>query len=142
MSNKSRNCEGLTEREYDDAADLIEQFQAQCEIAFEDHAVSAKRWVREQMESIRRAADARTSSRSERRPNFPMMDGPPIPLELAEAIWQGYAALFGKGQKLERVGERGGFGWGEVAAFWSKPKAREAITAALAANRHLAKEKA
>lgn len=83
----------------------------------------------------------RRAPRSERRPNFPMMDGPPIPLELAEAIWQGYAALFGKGQKLERVGERGGFGWGEVAAFWSKPKAREAITAALAANRHLAEEK-
>lgn len=62
---KSRNGEGLTEREYDDAADLIEQFQAQCEIAFEDHAVNAKRWVREQMESIRRAADARTSPRSE-----------------------------------------------------------------------------
>ena len=81
----------------------------------------------------------RDSARSERRPNFPMMDGPPIPMELAEAIWQGYAALFGKGQKLERVGERGGFGWGEVAAFWSKPKAREAITAALAANHDGAK---
>lgn len=79
------------------------------------------------------------SARSERRPNFPMMDGPPIPWELAEAIWQGYAALFGKGQKLERVGERGGFGWGEVAAFWSKPKAREAITAALVANHEPAK---
>ena len=66
----SRYGEGLTEREYDDAADLIEQFQAQCEIAFEDHAVNAKRWVREQMESIRRAADARTSPRPERRPTW------------------------------------------------------------------------
>lgn len=62
-----------------------------------------------------------------------MQDGPPIPWKLAEAIWQGYALCGGRNQPLQRVHERGGFGWDEVAHIWKRPKAREAILAALKA---------
>lgn len=47
---------------------------------------------------------------------FPMQDGPPIPWFLAEAIYE-HVYRFG-GQTLERLAERGGFGWGEVKDLW------------------------
>ena len=56
---------------------------------------------------------------------FPMQDGPPIPWFLAEVI---YRHLYGTGgQTLERLGERGGFGWAEVEYMWKQgtPTARE-----------------
>jgi hypothetical protein len=46
---------------------------------------------------------------------FPMLDGPPIPWQLAEIIYTAYRDLFGSSQTLERLAERGGFGWAEVA---------------------------
>ena len=46
---------------------------------------------------------------------FPMQDGPPIPWKLAEEIYQIYSSLYGTDQTLERLAERGGFGWEEVA---------------------------
>jgi len=64
---------------------------------------------------------------------FKMMDGPPIPWWLAEVIWQGYAQCGGRGQPLEVVEQRGGFGWDEVAYFWKQEDARKAMKAALAA---------
>jgi len=53
---------------------------------------------------------------------FPMMSGqcrlgPSIPFWLAERIHTLYVAVFGDIQTLERLGERGGFGWGEVAVL-------------------------
>ena len=48
---------------------------------------------------------------------FPMQDGPPIPWYVAEAI---YKHLHPHGhQSLERVAQRGGYGWGEVAYMWT-----------------------
>jgi len=48
---------------------------------------------------------------------FPMQDGPPIPWFIAEAI---YTHLYrSTGQTLERLAQRGGFGWAEVAYMWT-----------------------
>jgi hypothetical protein len=44
-----------------------------------------------------------------------MLDGPPIPWFVAEAIW---THLYRHGQPLETVARRGGFGWDEVASMW------------------------
>jgi hypothetical protein len=46
---------------------------------------------------------------------FSMQDGPDIDWETAELIYKEYSALYGTGQSLERINERGGFGWAEVA---------------------------
>lgn len=81
---------------------------------------AADGWVRD-LESL-------PSAKAERM--FPMQDGPAIPWALAEIIWKGYAECGGYDQPLERVGERGGFGWAEVAHFWSKPRARRAMQVA------------
>jgi len=45
---------------------------------------------------------------------FPMQGGPSIPWDLAENIYAAYAALFGTAQSIERMAQRGGFGWAEV----------------------------
>lgn len=45
---------------------------------------------------------------------FPMQDGPPIPWSLAEEIYRVYSNLYGNEQSLERLAERGGFGWDEI----------------------------
>ena len=49
----------LTPEEWDDAADLMEQFMAQCEIAFEDHAPHAKKWCVARLDSLRWLATER-----------------------------------------------------------------------------------
>ena len=51
---------------------------------------------------------------------FPMQDGPDIPWSLAEKIYKMYSDLFGGEQSLERLAERGGFGWAEVKAIQEK----------------------
>jgi hypothetical protein len=33
-----------------------------------------------------------------------------------------YTALYGKGQSLKRISERGGFGWAEVKFIWKRGK--------------------
>ena len=45
---------------------------------------------------------------------FPMLDGPDIDWTTAEKIYIMYKALYTNNQTLERIAERGGFGWGEV----------------------------
>lgn len=45
---------------------------------------------------------------------FPMLNGPWIPWWLAQRIHAIYIGCFGDIQSLERIGERGGFGWDEV----------------------------
>lgn len=45
---------------------------------------------------------------------FPMQGGPSIPWETAEIVYRAYSAIYGTSQTLQRLGERGGFGWGEV----------------------------
>jgi hypothetical protein len=55
---------------------------------------------------------------------FPMQHGPAIPWELAETIYKGYAKLHGTQQSLERMAERGGFGWGEVQVIFAELKKR------------------
>jgi hypothetical protein len=51
---------------------------------------------------------------------FRMQDGPDIDWETAELIYKEYSALYGTGQSLERLNERGGFGWEEVALIRKK----------------------
>jgi hypothetical protein len=67
---------------------------------------------------------------------FPMGDGPPIPWSLAEALYAGYSQRYGTQQSLERLAERGGFGWGEIAIFWNEAghgeRFRKTVRAALA----------
>lgn len=48
---------------------------------------------------------------------FPMQDGPPIPWYVAEAIYRHLYRL--RGQSLDRMAQRGGFTWREVAYMWS-----------------------
>jgi hypothetical protein len=46
-----------------------------------------------------------------------------ISWEEHDQIWQLYAAKYGKGQSAERIAERGGFGWNEIAKLTgSAPK--------------------
>lgn len=50
-----------------------------------------------------------------------MQDGPWIPWALAERIYELYALLYpgsANDQSLERLAQRGGFGWREVAFLW------------------------
>jgi len=53
---------------------------------------------------------------------FPMQGGPSIPWSLAEQIYERYAAKQGRSQSLERLAERGGFGWAEVEYIWNGHK--------------------
>ena len=46
--------------------------------------------------------------------NFPMQGGPPVTREIAEAVYELYSKLFSNDQSLDRIVERGGFGWAEV----------------------------
>ena len=46
-----------------------------------------------------------------------MQGGPPIPWYLAEAIHKLYRECFGDIQSLERINERGGFGYDEILAM-------------------------
>lgn len=57
-----------------------------------------------------------------------MQDGPPIPWFIAEAIYTHLYRL--SGQTLERLGERGGFGWAEVEYMWSERSPEWGTTAA------------
>ena len=46
---------------------------------------------------------------------FPMINSPiDIDWETAEKIYDLYSKLYGTSQSLERIAERGGFGWDEV----------------------------
>ena len=49
----------LTPEQWQDAGDLLEQFSAQCDIAFEDHDKDAKRWVVGRLRKIMDLADLR-----------------------------------------------------------------------------------
>lgn len=52
---------------------------------------------------------------------FPMLDGPKIPWTTAETIYRAYSCIEGPScQTLERLAERGGFGWGEVGIYMKK----------------------
>lgn len=54
-----------------------------------------------------------------------MVDGPSIPWTLAEEIYKVYEFCF-RGQSLECIAERGGFGYSELPHFmrqWHKRKA-------------------
>jgi hypothetical protein len=65
---------------------------------------------------------------------FPMQHPKlPIPWRLAEVIYAGYSAEYGTRQSLERLAERGGFGWAEVGVIYKEPRARKAIDAAITA---------
>lgn len=44
--------------------------------------------------------------------------GAMIPWGVAEVVYRGYSHRYGTSQSLERLAERGGFGWDEVAAFY------------------------
>jgi len=49
---------------------------------------------------------------------FPMQNGPAIPWDIAEVIYKKYVAKYGNVQTLERIAQRGGFGWAEVEDLW------------------------
>ena len=68
---------------------------------------------------------------------FPMQNGPPITMEIARIIYAMYSALFGTEQSLERLAERGGFGWAEVEAItklFIKKRGSKAYNTLLEAN--------
>ena len=49
---------------------------------------------------------------------FPMQSGPDVPWSVAEVIYAAYAEVYpssARQQSIERMAERGGFGWGEAA---------------------------
>ena len=56
---------------------------------------------------------------------FPMQDGPDIDWTTAEKIYEIYRKLYGTTQSLERLAERGGFGWEEVALLVKELKRRK-----------------
>lgn len=62
---------------------------------------------------------------------FPMLDGPPISWEEAEKVYKMYSYVFGNGQSLERIAQRGGFGHGEIEHIkkaYDRTKERERLT--------------
>jgi hypothetical protein len=54
-----------------------------------------------------------------------MQRGPAIPWATAEVIYQAYSALYGTSQSLERLHERGGFGWREVEVIFDELRRRK-----------------
>lgn len=58
---------------------------------------------------------------------FPMFDGPPIPWALAEVIYAAYDRLYGHDQTLEKMAERGGFGWAEVGEMFTALQRRDRL---------------
>lgn len=46
-----------------------------------------------------------------------MLDGPSIDWVTAREIYRVYRCLYGDDQSLQRIAERGGFGWGEIPLF-------------------------
>jgi hypothetical protein len=59
---------------------------------------------------------------------FPMLDGPSIPWSVAETVYERYKSRGGViEQSLERIAQRGGFGWGEVADMWKRKPRRAAL---------------
>ena len=59
---------------------------------------------------------------------FPMLDGPSIPWATAEIIYEAYEGC-GHHQPLERIAERGGFGWAEVSHLFKELKRRKSAFA-------------
>lgn len=49
---------------------------------------------------------------------FPLLDGPRISWSIAAKAYEKYASLYGTGQPLKRIAERGGFGVGEMDEFY------------------------
>lgn len=56
---------------------------------------------------------------------MPMQDGPPIPWATAEVVYQAYAMLYGTNQSIDRIAERGGFGWAEVGAIFKEVERKD-----------------
>lgn len=59
---------------------------------------------------------------------MPMQDGPPLPWELAEVVYQAYSHQFGNSQSIDRIAERGGFGWAEVAEIFNRLRREDRAT--------------
>jgi hypothetical protein len=55
---------------------------------------------------------------AEPEPRFPMQGGPTIDWQTAREIYARYSDVYGTSQSLERIAERGGFGWSEVEKIW------------------------
>lgn len=49
-----------------------------------------------------------------------MLDGPPIPRSFAEEIYKVYTEFCSSKQSLERIEERGGFGYQEILALMKR----------------------
>lgn len=56
---------------------------------------------------------------------MPMQDGPPIDWRTAETIYAAYAALYGSSQSIDRIAERGGFTWTEVAGIFDTVRRKD-----------------
>lgn len=67
---------------------------------------------------------------------FAMQHGPYIPWSLAELIYEAYAAQYGRDQSIERMHERGGFGWHEVEVIFSGLARRHPNTLIAMRKRH------
>ena len=79
--------------------------------------VHSKQYGKPTMECIKYLKDQIKPSR-----RFPMLDGPDIDWATAEKIYEIYSVLHTNRQTLERIAERGGFGWGEVKLMAKKAK--------------------
>jgi hypothetical protein len=56
---------------------------------------------------------------------FRMQRGPAIPWRTAEVIYAAYSSLYGNRQSLQRMHERGGFGWKEVEVIFDELRKRD-----------------
>jgi hypothetical protein len=57
---------------------------------------------------------------------FPMQGGPTIDWDTAHEIYRVYSCMYGKEQSLERLAQRGGFGWREVAPLFREHELHKA----------------
>lgn len=88
------------------------------------------------------AADHRDARQFREQRMCRMQGGPPIPWSIAEEIHRKYVELHGNIQSLERINERGGFGWAEVQwMFTIKDRRQKDFDAAVAAVEFRAEER-
>lgn len=102
--------------------DLIERLQPVRDAHYDSALGPLCADIIAELSRLRTALSEAQRERDAWKRQFPMQGGPSIPWPLAELLYAGYAAEHGTQQSLERLAQRGGFGWGEIAYMWENGK--------------------
>jgi len=94
-----------------------EQTKANCQKDYLTSVIGTNPARDEEVRRIIRKCKCKESAESKEK-TFPMQGGPAISMSLAAEIYKKYSDLYGTSQSLERLGERGGFGWSEIESLY------------------------